>query len=83
MGNHHWRKQWWNQDSRLLEHTSRGDRTWSHSILQHNLFWTSVSGPLGGQGRGCPGGGGNRTVLIWRGGRRGQRQRWNRTERSR
>ena len=61
---HHWRNQWWKKALRGLGHTSRGGRTWLRSILRRNQFWTSVRGPLGGQGRGCPGGGGNSTVYI-------------------
>ena len=65
--NHNWRKQWRKQASRGSEHKSRRGRTRSRSILQRYRFWTSVISPLGGQRRGCPGGGGNRTVYIWRG----------------
>ena len=39
---HHWRKKWWKQASRGLEHTSRGGRTRSCIILQRGQFWTSV-----------------------------------------
>ena len=37
------------------------------SILQYDLFWTSVSGPLGGQRRGCLSSGGSRTDWNCRG----------------
>ena len=58
--NHHWRMQWCKQDLRGSRNTSQGGRTRSRSILQRGRLWTSVSGPLGGRGRGCLGGGGNR-----------------------
>ena len=64
----HWRRQWWKQSLRGSEHTSRGVRTRFLSILHRNRFWTSASGPLGGRGQGCLGGGGNRTFYIWGGG---------------
>ena len=62
-----WRRKWWKQASRGSGNMSRGGRIRSRSILERNRFWTSVSVPLGGQGRGCIGGGGNMTVYIWRG----------------
>ena len=56
---HYCRKQWWKQASRGSEHTSQGDKTLSHSILQHDQLWTSVSGLLGDQRLGCLRGDGN------------------------
>ena len=52
------------QALRGLRHASRGFRTQSHIINLRKSFWTSVSGLLGGQGRGCLGGGGNRKSNI-------------------
>ena len=76
-----WRRQCRKWYSRRSGTTSRGGRIWSRSILRRNQFLTSVSGLLGGQGRGCLGGGGSRTDWTWRGQRRDQR--WSCTERRR
>ena len=75
----HWRRQWGNWDLRVSKSLSRVGRTWSHSILRRDQFWTSVSRPLGGCELGCLSGGGSRLASTWRRRRQGrkmQRHSW-------
>ena len=62
-----WRRQWRKRSLRRLGPTSRGGKIQSHSILQRDRSWTSMSGLIECQGCGCIGSGGSRTDWTWRG----------------
>ena len=70
----HWRRRWWNLASRISGSPPRGGRIRYRGILRCDQSWIYVSGTIGGQERGCLGGGENWPEKTWRGRRKGRRR---------